>query len=235
MSQELYDPRKVTEYRTVAMKLHELSCDVEARITGAVESGDIQSARDALAELRTTGDAFKELRKRLTPTDLFIAKYNIQVHSSHEVSFVLPRGVSRYEMLSEAQGVVSARDGRNLVYPEHLQNWANDSTFTLSCTTPERIRIDGHVEGGNGKTRKQQEAFLERKGLQKAKLEDLAAAFVAHYVATGTDLFENFVVRAVGGALVFNSDGLGVDDIYGGHSDSWIAVASRALPELKTR
>ena len=230
MSQELYDPAKVTEYRKAATKLHELSRDVEARITGAVDSGDIQSARDALAELKTTGDAFKELRAKLTPTDLFIAKYNIQVHSSHEVSFVLPKGVSRYEMLCEAQGVVAERNRRNLVYPDDLKKWENEDAFKASCTTPERIRIDGHVKGGDGKTRKKQEAFLERKGLQQAKLEDLAAAFVAHYVATGTDLFEGLYVRAVGGALYFNSYGLRVNVFNVDNSISFIAVASRALP-----
>jgi hypothetical protein len=172
----------------------------------------------------------EELRTKLARTELFIAKYNIQVHGPHEVSFVLPKGVSRYEMLCEAHEIVAERDGRDLVYPPHLQNWAHASAFTLPCTTPERIRIDGHVEGGDEKTRHEQEAFLVNKGLQQAKLEDLAAASVAHYVATGTDLFENLVVRAVGGALYFNCNGVEVYDIDDDSSFSGIAVASRALP-----
>ena len=153
---------------------------------------------------------------------------------------MLPQGVSRHEMLCEAHAIVAERDGRDLVYPKRLKEWESDEAFKSTCTTPERIRIDGHVEGGDGKTRKKQEAVLESKGLQQAKLEDLAAAFVAHWVATGEPLFgwyENnpytFWVRAVGGALDFDCDGLVVFGIDHGNGHSHFAVASRALPELK--
>jgi hypothetical protein len=69
--------------------------------------------------------------------------------------------------------------------------------------------------------------LLETKGLSLATLEDLAAAFVAHYVATGEDLFENKVVRAAGGALDFASYGLDVDDVVDGNSNSYVAVSAR--------
>jgi hypothetical protein len=221
-------PAKVTEYRAAAMELHALRREVEERLDLAVESGDKQAARDALDELKASGAAFKELRTTLTPTDLFIAKYNIQVHGSHEVSFVLPSGVSRYEMLCGAQVLVAEREnGRNLVWPDDLKTWKDDKTFQATSTTPERIQIDGHVEGGDGKTRAKQEAFLKSKGLPQANLEDLAAAFVAFYVATGKDLFERKVVRAAGGALCFVSNGLVVGDIDDGSSLSGEAVSSR--------
>ena len=61
---------------------------------------------------------------------------------------------------------------------------------------------------------------------------------MAHWVATGEPLFGwedkgkgwSCVVRAVGGALTFVSNGLHVDGIGDGNSFSNIAVASRALP-----
>ena len=141
-------------------------------------------------------------------------------------------------MLCEAQEVVAAREARDLVYPNLLKRWENNYAFKPSCTAPERIRIDGHVKGGDGKTREQQEAFLKGRGLQQAHLEDLAAAFVAHWVATGEPLFgffknnaSSFRVRAAGGALGFVSDGLCVSAVSGDYSFSFIAVASRALPE----
>jgi hypothetical protein len=224
----LYNPAKVTAYRDSAVKLHELRREVERQLDSAVESGDKQAARDALEDLKASGAAFKELRTTLTPTDLFIAKYNIQVHGPHEVSFVLPKGVSRYEMLCEAQGLVAEREnGRDLVWPTQLKRWKDDKTFQATTTTPERIQIDGHVEGGDGKTRAKQEAFLNKKGLPQANLEDLAAAFVALYVATGKDLFEGQWVRAAGGALNFNCDGLYVDVIDDAYSLSNVAVSSR--------
>ena len=230
-----YNQAKVNEYRDSAVKLSELRQSVEQRFDSAVESGDKQAARDALDQLKVSGAAFQELRTTLTPTDLFIAKYNIQVHGPHEVSFVLPKGVSRYEMLCEAQGLVAERDNRNLVYPVRLKKWEAEATFKSTSTTPERIQIDGHVEGADGKTRAKQESFLKSKGLPQANLEDLAAAFVAFYVATGKSLFEGKWVRAAGGALDFDSFGLCVVDIDDDVSDSNMAVASRVPLNLKTR
>jgi hypothetical protein len=231
----LYNEERINRYRDSAVKLRALRREVEERLDLAVESGNKQAARSALDQLKASGAAFKELRNTLTPTDLFIAKYNIQVHGSHEVSFVLPSGVSRYEMLREAHELVAERDERNLVWPTQLNKWEKNKTFQATSTTPERIQIDGHVEGGDEKTRAEQEAFLKSKGLPQANLEDLAAAFVAHWVATGEPLFGwynkfdqwTFTVRAAGGALGFVSVGLVVDDLDDDHCNSFVAVSSR--------
>ena len=236
--QELrFDKTKVAEYRDAATKLHESLSAAEQRMDAAIENGDKAAAQAALDEATASGEAFRDLRSKLKPTDLLVAKYNIQVHGPHEVSFVLPRGVSRYEMLCEAQELVAERDKRDLVYPDHLKIWEKKPPFTASCDQPERIRINGHVKGGDAMTRKDQEAFLQREGLEQAQLEDLAAAFVAHWVATGEPLFgwyENypwsFVVRAVGGALGFDCSGLRVNRIGDGSSHSDVAVASRVRP-----
>ncbi len=227
MAALLYSQDKVNQYRDAATKLHALRREVEERLDLAVESGDKQAARSALDQLKASGVAFKELRSTLSPTDLFIAKYNIQVHGSHEVSFVLPQGVSRYEMLCEAQGLVAGRENRDLVYPEDLKTWKDDKTFKAITTTHEWIQVDGHVKGGDGKTRAEQEAFLKRKGLPQANFEDLAAAFVAFYVATGKDLFEGQAARAAGGPLFFHSRGLRLVGIGDGSSHGYVAVSSR--------
>jgi hypothetical protein len=222
--EQRYNQTKVTEYRAAATELHELFTRVEQQIASAFENGIDQAVHDALAELKASGAEFQKLRSTLTPTELFIAKYNIQVHGAHEVSFVLPQGVSRYEMLSEAQGVVKELD---LVWPIQLTKWETDPKFTDSCRTPERIRIDGHVKGGDAKTLAQQEAFLTRKKLPLANLEDLAAAFVAHYVATGQSLFEGKWVRTAGGALLFYSYGLSEFLIDDADSSRVVAVSAR--------
>jgi hypothetical protein len=239
----IYDKTKVAEYREAATKLHDSLSAAEQRMDAAIENGDKAAAQAALDEATASGEAFKALRSTLSRTDLFVAKYNIQVHGPHEVSFVLPRGVSRYEMLCEAQELVKNRDQRDLVYPDHLNRRMGDARFTASCDQPERIQIDGHVEGGDAMTRKDQEAFLQREGLEQAELEDLAAAFVAHWVATGQDLLENKLVRAVGGALYFSSKGLSVGGLGAGNGLSLVPVASRVCspfakasgdrPELK--
>lgn len=240
MSEQRYNQTKVFEYREAVTELHELSKSVEQRIVCAFDNGDNQAVHAALAELKAGGAELEKLRSTLKPTDLFIAKYNIQVHGPHEVSFVLPKGVSRYEVLCEAQELVTERV---LIDPYELNDRANDHRFTVACMTPERIRIDGHVEGGDGKTRAEQDAFLKAKGLSLATLEDLAAAFVAFYVATGEPLFawnkkwndESFQVRAAGGELHFGSYGLCESLIFSDDdSDSNFAVSARITRHSKT-
>jgi hypothetical protein len=222
-----YDQEGVNQYREAALKHREVLRTAEERMDAAIENGDKAAAQAALDEATASGEAFRELRSKLKPTDLFVAKYNIQVHGPHEVSFVLPRGLSRYEMLCEAQELVAKRDQRDLVYPNRLNEWGNDARFTASCESPERIQINGHVKGGDAMTRKDQEKFLQRKGLEQAQLEDLAAAFVAHWVATGQDLFDDKWVRAVGGALYFVSHGLVVSAFGDADGISDVVVASR--------
>ncbi len=231
MSNSKLNQGNIKQYREAAIALHELRLTTEQQIQAALESGDKQAAHDALAALKASGEKFQELRSTLTARDLFVAKYNIEVHGRHEVSFVLPKGVSRYEMLSEAQKLV---EGRDLVYPKRLEKWRDDSAFQKSSDTPERIRIDGHVQGGDAKDRATQEALVRDMGRTLPSLEDLAAAFVAHYMATGEPLFGwfnkanqwSFVVRAAGGALHFLSGGLRVVDIYDASSLSHVAVAA---------
>lgn len=226
-----FNQANIKQYREAAIALHELRLTTEQQIQAALESGDKQGARDALAALKASGEKFQELRSTLTARELFVAKYNIQVHGPHEVSFVLPKGVSRYEMLSEAQGLVEERD---LVYPERLERWRDDSAFQKSSDTPERIRIDGHVQGGDAKDRATQTSLVEGRGLTLPFLEDLAAAFVAHYVATGEPLFGwldkanqwSFVVRAAVGALDFPGGGLGVFDVRDDAGNGSVAVAA---------
>jgi hypothetical protein len=229
--QSLYDKDKVTRYREAATELHKLRVETGQQIESAIESGDKVLARSALEELKVRGAEFHKLRETLTARDLFVAKYNIQVHGPHEVSFVLPKGVSRVEMLSEGQELVSER---KLVVPTRLNKWQTDNAFTASSHTPERIRINGHVKDGDAQDRATQEKLVKSLGHTLPTLEDLAAAFVANYVATGEPLFGwfneakqwSFVVRAAGGALGFDSGGLGAGGIGDDDGDSDVAVAA---------
>jgi hypothetical protein len=233
---ESYDRKPIEELKAAAKELHELSRGVGRAIDSAAETGELQRAKDAFAELQLKTAEYETFRATLSPEVLFLAKYNVEVHGPHEVSFVLPKGVSRIEMLQEAQALVGDRD---LIYPARLTEWQQDPTFTAVATTTQRIHIDGHVEGGDAKSREEQEAFLTAQGLQMPSREDLAAAFVAHYIATREPLFgffENedytYWVRAAGGALDFLSDGLGDSGINDGYRYADVAVAA-ALPGIK--
>jgi hypothetical protein len=233
---ESYDRKPIEELKAAAKELHELSRGVGRAIDSAAETGELQRAKDAFAELQLKTAEYETFRATLSPEVLFLAKYNVEVHGPHEVSFVLPKGISRAEMLQEAQALV---EDRNLIYPDHLTKWQQDPTFTAVAATTQRIHINGHVKGGDAKSREEQEAFLKAQGLQMPSFEDLAAAFVAHYIATREPLFGfykdndfTYTVRAAGGALYFNGYGLHDDVIFDAYRGDNVAVAA-ALPGIK--
>jgi hypothetical protein len=231
-----HDPKKLHEYRERAASLYDLSQGVEERIGQAAELGSLQAARDALGGLTLKTKEFEEFRKTLTPAEIFLAKYNVEVINEHTVSFVIPKGVSRIEMLKEAHALVT---DRNLVARAQLQDWVSDPRYTQEAVTSERIGIDGRVPNSTGKTREQQEAMVGKDNLPA--LEDLAVAFAVHWIATGEPLFgwygyskySSYVVRGADGHLRFDRDGLAVRGILGngervGSADG--AVSSRLFP-----
>ena len=236
MSHESYDRKQLQDLRAAAKELHELSLGVERAIDSAAETGELQPAKDAFAELEARTKEYDKLREKLGPAGIFLAKNNVEVHGPHEVSFVLPKGVSRIEMLQEAQSLVG---DMKLIYPRHLTKWQQDPKFTAVAAATQRIHIDGHVRGGDAQYPEEQEAFLTAQGLQMPSLEDLAAAFVAHYIATREPLFgfykkrdDTYWVRAAGGALSFYSDGLDHSGIVDDVRYDFVAVAA-ALPGIK--
>jgi hypothetical protein len=230
-----HDPQKLHEYREKAASLHDLSKGVEERIGQAAESGSIEAAREALGELTLKTKEFEEFRKSLTPAEIFLAKYNVEVINDHTVSFVIPRGVAPIEILREAQGLVA---DRNLIWPNQLATWEKDPKFTTEATKSERICIDGHVPNSTNWTRAQQERMVGTENLPS--LEELAVAFAVNWRATDEPLFGWYMkwtsfshtVRAAGGALDFYGNGLNVFDSDDGLSNAGVAVSSRA-PRLR--
>ena len=155
------------------------------------------------------------------------------------MSFVVPRGVAPIEILREAQGLVADRD---LIWPTQLERWEKDPKFTTEATKSERISIDGHVPNSINKDRTEQEKMFGKENLPS--LEHLAVAFAVNWIATGEPLFGwynksrswSYVVRAAGGALDVDSDGLNVYDVVDGDDSSDdVAVSSRAPGIKKTR
>ena len=166
-----------------------------------------------------------ELRALETRRQEFVTKYSIRVLGDGQVSFTLPSGTSRIDLLNEAQGLAPDLLGRNAVYPSRLETWKKESAFTAKVTEDLERSLDGNVRNSTRMTRAEQEA----KGWNNVDLCDLATAHVAYFIATGKDLFANNVVRARGGALYFNALGLRVNDSYDVYRYVLVA-ASAALP-----
>jgi len=228
---------KQKAYRADAKELLSLHHSVKELLKEAAISGDLKPAQEALDQLNLRTKNFEQLRQELGPAGIFAAKYGVEIESDHSISFVIPRGVSRLEIIEEAHGLVK---DRNLIYPNQLENWRKDPKFTEKATKSERFFIDGHVPNSVDKTRKQQERYVKDQGkrhslkVELPTLEDLAVAFSLFYVANdGQSMIGRaWMVRAEGGSLYFDGYGLVVyDRIDGGNCVSNVAVSARALPE----
>jgi hypothetical protein len=107
MANPTHDQKKLEEYRERAAALHDLSKGVEERMGRAAESGKMEGAREALGELKLKTKEFEDFRGTLTPAEIFVARYNVEVVNDHTVSVVIPKGISRIEILQEAQKLVT--------------------------------------------------------------------------------------------------------------------------------
>ena len=149
-----YDPAKGKLLRETAAAAAQGQAKLARCVERAHEDGNLQPAREAYNALKVPMGILEELRKELGPSGMFLAKYGYEAKSDHAVSFVLPQGVSRIEILDKAQELVT---DRNLIWPNSLERWRNDPKFTTKTEQTERFYIDGHVPKSVDKTRQEQE------------------------------------------------------------------------------
>ena len=179
MNQPAQDLDRLKQYREIAAKLHDLSAGIEERIAQAARSGQIKVAHDALEELQLKTKELDDFRATLSPEEIFLAKYGVEVIDEHTVSFVIPRGVSRLEILKEAHVL---HPNGNLIKAWQLEKFEDDPSFTTEAAQSERICISGHVPNSENKTREQQENMVGKNNL--ATCEDLTVAFAVNWIAT---------------------------------------------------
>ena len=233
-----YDRERDQAYRALAPEMAEYKQEVEGRLKECQQSGDLEGARELLAEASLRTKPFIDLQRTLGPKGILLAKYGVEVINDHTVMFVIPKGVSRIEILEEVQWLITHSDGNPFIFPKNLADWKQNEGFTSQQSTSKRLCIDGHVPGGDAKTRKQQEAFLGKE-FTMANIEDLAVAFCLHWVATGEPLFGwydrqegwSYEIRAVGGGLSFDAYGLVADSLWDSNDDGNIGVSACVSPE----
>ena len=239
-----YNPERPKALRDRVADLAKLQSASEQALTEAMREGDLDKAKSVLEQASLAVREYEDFRKAFTPKEILLAKYGVEVINDHTVMFVVPKGVSRIEILEEVQDLIRHPNGRPFIYPARLSEWKEEERFASQQATSKRLCIDGHVPGGDAKTREQQEAFLfpdNQNGgeqFQMANIEDLAVAFCLHWVATGEPLFGwydkqvgySYCSRAVGDALCFNDGGLWADSINDGNDDDTAATTAAATP-----
>lgn len=192
------------EYREKAAQLAEMREEIGEK-GGSVPLEDLQRSFNELT-LRTK--EFNDLRNALGPYGIFLIKYGVEVVNSHTVSFVVPKGVSRMDILEEALQVSGCDQ---FIQRFRMQGWKGYSEFNSRAEHSEFVCIDGCVQGLAGESLERQKQLLVEKGFDPVTMEDLIVACATFYIATGEPVFgwfdrssqQSFYVRWGTGALVF--------------------------------
>ncbi|MCX6113876.1 MAG: hypothetical protein NTV65_01505 [Proteobacteria bacterium] len=222
----------IAEYKEAQTKLSELMANAVTGFAAAQKVGDLDKAKAWSETLVLPIASLKEQFLQLSPRDQFVSKYSVEKIkiNAHQVRFVLPKGVSRIDLLNEAQGIARGLYGRDAVWPDQLKDWQKEDDFRTKTTSTTKLGIDGRVKELDAKSREEQESVIG----EMAPLADLAVAHTAFFILTGKDLFQGQFVRACGGALYFDSDGLDVNDSCGDFS-IYVVSASRSLPSTNKK
>lgn len=181
MTLKQYDSEALQRYREKVVEISELRQQVGASI-GEV---DLEKARAEMDELTLRTEELTHLRATLEPKDLFMAKYNVTVLDEHTVSFVIPKGCSRSDMLQEAAELATGP----IDVTEGLPRWHSNPLFLNPMEQATKVCICGHVAGSTGLTRSEQEGLLRQRGLRAASMPDLITAFVVFGIATQEPFF----------------------------------------------
>ena len=156
----------------------------------------------------------------------FLSRYQVQELSKTSVAFVIPEGVSVLSLITEAQAIAPTLLKRDVVHPLFLERFAERAAFTKDATEELRLGVEGFEAGTINMTRAEQEDFLSLRGHRMPPIELLVAAHVVFAIKTKRDLFDDNVVRARGGSLDLDKNGLEADAFEDGDRREFIAAAS---------
>ena len=200
--------------------------EMNKRLDGALKALSPETRTKLLADLQSfeasAAVATLELRKQA-----FLDTYSVRVLGENQVSFTIPEGKSRMDLINDAHDLAQALYNRPGVDTNRLAIWRKDQQYTQVVTQDTPAAVEGCVPNSTNMTRDEHES--EERNWNDVDIRDLAAAQQAFFVATGKDLLDGKVVRARGGALGFFSRGLDVAD-YRFDYRYYFVAASRSLP-----
>lgn len=199
--------------------------------------GDEIAGAQSLEKLRVAVDEFKELRSKVSPADLFVIEYNVEVITPTRVSLVIPANVSPMDVVLRIDDVSVEVSCIPAFSPFLMKLWGDDTMKHFSAPHPRKLDVDGFVAGTLGKDLDQQEAILRRRGLRSPSLIELGLAHAAYRFATGEDLFQGKQCMTDGGRTLFVGGGdghVGTIPIFGSSGAGLVSAArfSDSLDEI---
>ena len=179
---------KLSAARELAQSTHE---DAQSR-------GDAAATAQNLADLSTALADFKKVREGLSPVDLLRVESNAEIVGDHHIAFVLPRGVSKLELLERAQEVYQETSSDHLIQPDTLVIWAKNPAFQETYDTPQRIEVIGCVPDSPGLSKEPQEALLAQQGCRFANPAEASLGFALYLIFTKESFFDGRAARTSG-------------------------------------
>ena len=137
-----YNPERPKALRDRVADLAKLQSASEQALTEAMREGDLDKAKSVLEQASLAVREIEDFRKAFTPKEILLAKYGVEVINDHTVMFVVPKGVSRMEILEEVQGLIKHPNGGDFIYKPHLERWRKDQAFSLPQGESKRLCID---------------------------------------------------------------------------------------------
>lgn len=135
--------------------------------------------------------------------DDFLEKYSVTILGIGKVAVILPPGVSPLQLIAEGDAIATQL-GWPGVLDYRLEQWSEDHLFKQQAAQETVIAVEGGVPGSTNKNIQQQinEGYID------IDVSELAVAAIAYLLATGTDFFAGFDVRAARDTLRLLPSGL---------------------------
>jgi hypothetical protein len=236
----------LAEYNAAAQDLRKAADRARVALKEAHAAGDVAQGDKVQFQLQAQFDAFRAFRERI-PRDVLLSIHadrileSFSVDKENFVTLTIPADVSDEDAMHALNGrfrEMFPEKERAAIYEPEIEQIldAGDGSGRIS-RAPRIIKLIGVVPGTTSKTRDQQAAALEQKGLTfPHPIEQALAAAAYSCKRSGEDLFNDLSVRGSvpGFALYTNPDrGVHVHRCYVGIVYDDVAASGSPSPELK--
>lgn len=170
------------------------------------QSSIVRNLRRALLKIDRSKERFNKIQ------NAFLAKYRVRISTNrNQVRFIIPQGVSIYELLRDAQTISLICRGVVAIYPPRLNKWGAIKDFTKRQKEDLARVVLPIVKDSEFRTRLQQQSLLRKCNLRMATAAELAAAHACFSTLVNsnlTDLFDGNILRVKGTKLYYGDGGL---------------------------
>jgi hypothetical protein len=187
MSGPLESKPSISDYRAAVDRLEAAREAAHLERARVELTGDVAAGEKNIDGLKIALDEFKGIRSRLSPQDLFVVEFNVEIAKPCGVSLVRPAGMSWLEYFERAQDISRTVYRRESVYQGLIDIWRDKNFEECLRKSPTSLRVEMELclEGSVGLQCGEQDVALQRRGLELPPGIHVMAGLVAFTIATG--------------------------------------------------